>query len=146
LTGFLKGHFYTNLVVTLFRRAITVPKRKPFFQPRWVRYEVSELIQRHIDSWQDHCRHRDRLQDGPLRDSASGMYRKNPETPRLETTRELLDIALRATGPVAFKGQLYKSSDSIYRGTDPADDSVQKAEELFVEIHSPLNGMGRRCQ
>jgi hypothetical protein len=123
-----------------------MPRRKPDFQPRWVRYEVSELIQQHIDSWQDHCRHRDRLQQGPLRDSPSSMYRKNPETPRLETTRRLLDIALRATGPVAFKGQLYTSSDSVYRGTEPADDTVQKAEGSFVEIHSPLNGLGRKCR
>ena len=122
-----------------------MPKRKPDFQPRWVRYEVSELIQQHIDSLQDHCRHRDRLQQGPLRDSPSDMYRKNPETPRLETTRTLLDIALRATGPVAFKRQLYTSSDSIYRDAEPADDTVPKAEGLFVEIHSPLNGLGRRC-
>jgi len=123
-----------------------MPRQKPALTPRWVRYEVSELIQQHIDSWQNHCRHRDRLQEGPLRDSASGMYRKNPETPRLETTRQLLDIALRATGPVDFNGQLYTSSDSVYRGTEPANDAVQKAEALFVEIHSPLNGLGRKCR
>lgn len=81
-----------------------------------------------------------------MRDSASGMYRQNPETPRLETTRRLLDIALRVTGPVSFHGRLYTSSDSIYRGAEPAGDEVQKAEDLFVEIHSPLNGLGRRCR
>jgi hypothetical protein len=84
--------------------------------------------------------------EGPLRDATSGLHRKNPETPRLERTRQLLDIALRATGPVAFKGQIYTSSDSVYRGTDPADDTVQRAEGLFVEIHSPLNGLGRKCR
>ena len=123
-----------------------MPRRKPDFQPRWERYEVRQLLQEHIDSWGDFCRHRHRLQEGPSRDSPSEMHRQNPERPRLETTRELLDIALRVTGPVSFNGQLYTSSDSIYRGTDAADDTVQKAKGLFVEIHSPFNGLGRKCR
>ena len=75
-----------------------MPRRKPLFQPHRVRYEVSELIQKHIDSWRNHRRHRDHLQEGPLGNSASSIYWKNPETLRLETTRELLNIAQRKPG------------------------------------------------
>jgi hypothetical protein len=123
-----------------------MPKGKPDFPPRWVRYEVRSLIEEHIESWADFCRHRDRLQEGPSRDSASDMHRKNPERPRLETTRRLLDIALRITGPVSLDGQLYTSAESIYRGTQPAGEAVPKADGLFVEIHSPLDGLARKCR
>ncbi len=121
-------------------------RRKPDFPARWERYEVSYLIQEHIDAWEAFCRQRKYLQQGPLRDSPSEMHRKNMERRRLETATELLDTALREAGPVSFNGRLYKSSESTYKGTEPADHTMQKAEGLFVEIHSPLNGLGRKCR
>lgn len=120
-----------------------MPSRKPLIPPSWQRYDVSHLVQEHINSWQAFCRQRDVLQQGPLGHSPGEMHRKNRERPRLETTTKLLDIALRVTGPVRFNGRLYKSSESTYMGTEPADGSVQAAEGLFVEIHSPINGLGR---
>lgn len=123
-----------------------MPRQKPFIQPRWVRYEVSRLVQDHIDVWKAFCRQRDYLQQGPLRDSPSDMHRKNMERPRLETVSKLLDLALKQTGPVRFQGRLFKSDFSTYEKPESADDSVQAAEGLFVEIHSPINGLARKCQ
>lgn len=120
--------------------------RKPDIPPHWVRYEVSRLVQDHINAWEAFCRQRDRLHEGPSRHSPSEMHRKNMHRPRLETATTLLDMALRQTGPVRFHGRLYKSAESTYAEPEPADDSVQNAEGSFVEIHSPINGLARKCR
>lgn len=123
-----------------------MPSRKPLIQPQWVRYEVSNLIQQHIDVWEQFCRERDRLEKGSFWGSSSDLHRSNPERPRLETVTKLLDIALRQTGPVRYADRLFKSSGSTYSKHEPADESVPNAEGLFVEIRSPINGIGRLCK
>lgn len=123
-----------------------MPSRKPLIPPHWVRYEVSDLVQRHIDTWKAFCRESDRLREGPSGQSPSEMHRNNPERPRLETVSKLLDIALKETGPVQYDRRVFRSSESTYREPEPADRSIADARGLFVEIYSPINGMGRKCQ
>jgi hypothetical protein len=88
---------------------------------------------------------RDVLQRTRLGDS-SEMHRKNRERPRFETATRLLEIALNQTGAVSFQGRLYKSAAATYEKPELADVSVPNAESLFVEIYSPINGLGRRCE
>ena len=123
-----------------------MPGRKPLIPPRWVRYEVSHLLQGHIDAWEGSAANGTgykRARPGIPQATCTG---RTPIARDWKTATKLLDLALRETGPVRFDGRLYKSSESTYRGTEPADASVQNAESLFVEIHSPINGMARKCK
>jgi hypothetical protein len=122
-----------------------MPRRKPDWEC-WVRYEVSQLVSEHLAAWEAFCRQRDILQEGPLRDSPSAMHRANRERPRLETTRDLPNLALKAVGTVRFNGRLFTSADSTYSDPVTADGSVQDANGLFVEIWSPRNGNARKCK
>lgn len=122
------------------------PKAKnPLFAPMWVRYEVAELVRNHLETWGSFCRQRDHLQEGPLDDSPSRMHAANPERPRLEARTQLLDLALKVTGPVRYEGRLFTSAKSSFEDPVPADASVQDARDLFVEIHSPTSDGARKA-
>jgi hypothetical protein len=76
-----------------------MPRRRAE-EPHLVRYEVSHFIRKYVCAWEQFCRERDRLQAGPLGHSPSEMHRANHARPRMETTSKLLDMALKAVGPV----------------------------------------------
>lgn len=118
--------------------------RKPDRQC-WVRYEVRHLVEEYLSAQHDFDRHRDRLQQSPLGDSPSEMHRKNPGRPRLETCRELLVMAIKAVGPVRLHGQQFNTDRFLINVTSAADDSIQDARGLFVEIMSPIDGRSRKA-
>jgi hypothetical protein len=115
-------------------------------EPHWVRYEVSHLIRQHVSAWEYFCRDRDRLQEGPLRDSPSAMHRANNGRATMETTAKLLDMALGTVGSVQFGGKLYEEAHSLAHGLKDAPPGTQDASGLFVEIVSPLNGKARKAK
>lgn len=119
--------------------------RKPLLPSGWVRYRVGDLLREQISTWRAYCRVREQLQEGPLGDSPSRMHQKNHERPRLETCSRLVELALRETGPVRLDGRLFKSADSTYSTPEPAEEGVQDADTLHIEIYSPINGMARKC-
>jgi hypothetical protein len=64
----------------------------------------------------------------------------------METTAKLLDMALKAVGPVQLGGLLYESAESVYRGAAPAPPETQEARGLYVEIVSPMDGRARKAE